>query len=450
MFKQARHNHEYEFLPAVLEVQDSPPSPIGRAVTWSIVVLVVIAVVWACLGQVDIVATAQGKIIPAGKGKIIQPLEIGVVKHIYVQEGQEVKQGDPLIELDSTNSGADKARLESELKTARLEIERQRILSKIDFSNEKMTPEPKFMSAIDGLSNEEILLQQDLLASEVNEYQSQLASLTNQIKSKNAELAATQNMVTKLEQTLPIVTQRATSLKSLSDKGLQPEQSYLEVEEQRITQEQDLAAQRNTLIEISSSIDALKSQSSALLSQIRKNALLKITELTQKVASYEKELQKTDNRYQLQLLTAPVDGVVNQLDINTIGGVVTPAQPLMTIVPKNKQLEVEAWVANKDIGFVEKGQAAEVKVEAFPFTKYGVIDAELLNVSFDAIPDEKLGLIYKTRVALKQSVINVGDRIIDLVPGMNVTVEVKTGKRYLIEYILSPIMQYQDESVRER
>jgi len=450
MFKQARHSHEYEFLPAVLEVQDSPPSPIGRLVTWSIVVLMIIAVAWACLGQVDIVATAQGKIIPAGKGKIIQPLEIGVVKNIYVQEGQEVKQGDPLIELDATNSGADKARLESELKTARLEIERQRILSKIDFSNEKMTPEPKFMSAIDGLSNEEILLQQDLLASEVNEYQSQLASLTNQIKSKKAELAATQNMVTKLEQTLPIVTQRASSLNSLSDKGLLPEQSYLEVEEQRITQEQDLALQRNTLIEISSSIDALKSQRLALSSQIRKNAFQKVTELNQKVAAYEKELQKTDNRYQLQLLTAPVDGVVNQLDINTIGGVVTPAQPLITIVPRNNQLEVEAWVANKDIGFVEQGQTAEVKVEAFPFTKYGVIEAKLLNVSFDAIPDEKMGLIYKTRVALKQSVINVGDKIIDLVPGMNVTVEVKTGKRYLIEYILSPMMKYQDESVRER
>jgi len=450
MFKQSKNNHEYEFLPAVLEVQDSPPSPIGRAVIWSVVLLMIIAVTWACVGQVDIVATAQGKIIPTGKGKIIQPLEIGIVKKIYVQEGQEVKQGDPLIELDATNSGADKERLESELITAKLEIERLRILTKINFSEDEIEYRSGFSSNIEGVSEDEVALQKDLLTTEFNEYKYQLASLTNQVQSKEAELAATQNMVAKLEQTLPIVTQRATSIKSLSDKGLQPEHSYLEVEENRISQQQDLAAQRNRLIEISASINAIKAQQQALLSQIKKDAFLKVTELNQKVAAYEKELQKTDNRYQLQLLTAPVDGVVNQLEINTIGGVVTPAQALMTIVPKNNQLEVEAWVANKDVGFIEQGQMAEVKVEAFPFTKYGIIDAELLNVSFDAIPDEQLGLVYKMRVALKESVINVGDRFIDLVPGMNVTVEVKTGKRYLIEYILSPVMQYVDESVRER
>ena len=450
MFKQAKNNHEFEFLPAVLEVQDSPPSPIGRLVTWSIVLLVIITVVWACFGQIDIVATAQGKIIPVGNGKVIQPLEIGVVKKIYVQEGQEVKKGDPLIELDTTNSGADKSRLENELITAKLEIERLRILSKIDFFKNEIKYPSKSIPDLEGIKDEQITLQNDLLKSEINGYKSQLSSLVNQVQSKEAELAATQNMVAKFESTLPIVTRRALSSKSLSDKGLLPEQSYLEIEETRISQEQDLAAQRNRLIEITSSINAIKSQQQALLAEIRKNSFLKISELNQKVAAYEKELQKTDNRYQLQLLTAPVDGVVNQLEINTIGGVVTPAQPLMTIVPNNNQLEVEAWVANKDIGFVEKGQIAEVKVEAFPFTKYGIIDADIINISFDAIPDEQLGLIYKTRVALKKSVINVGDKFIDLVPGMNVTVEVKTGKRYLIEYVLSPLMQYQDESVRER
>ena len=450
MFKQAKNNHEFEFLPAVLEVQDSPPSPIGRLVTWSIVLLVIITVVWACFGQIDIVATAQGKIIPVGNGKVIQPLEIGVIKKIYVDEGQEVKKGDPLIELDTTNSGADKSRLESDLVTANLEIERLRILSEIDFFKNEIKYPSKSIPDINGVKDEQIALQNDLLKSEINGYKSQLSSLVNQVQSKEAELAATQNMVAKFESTLPIVTRRALSSKSLSDKGLLPEQGYLEIEETRISQEQDLAAQRNRLIEITSSINAIKSQQQALLAEIRKNSFLKISELNQKVDAYEKELQKTDNRYQLQLLTAPVDGVVNQLEINTIGGVVTPAQPLMTIVPNNNQLEVEAWVANKDIGFVEKGQIAEVKVEAFPFTKYGIIDVDIINISFDAIPDEQLGLIYKTHVALKKSVINVGDKFIDLVPGMNVTVEVKTGKRYLIEYVLSPLMQYQDESVRER
>ncbi|MFC1750978.1 HlyD family type I secretion periplasmic adaptor subunit, partial [Pseudomonadota bacterium] len=265
-----------------------------------------------------------------------------------------------------------------------------------------------------------------------------------------AEQAATENLVTKFEKTLPIITERAASLKQLAEQQLSPKQTYLEMETQRISQEQDLKAQRNRLIEIESNIKAIKAEEEVLLATINKSAYQRIAELGQTTAALEKELEKIDNRKNLQLLTSPVDGVVNQMEINTIGGVVTPAQPLMTIVSKDKALEVEAWVANKDIGFVKQGQTVEVKVEAFPFTKYGVIDAEIINLSYDAIPDEQQGLIYKAKVQMKESTINVGDKLIDLVPGMNVTVEVKTGKRYLIEYILSPVMQYQAESIRER
>jgi len=450
MFKRTNNNHEYEFLPAVLEVQDSPPSPIGRTVIWSVVLLVIITVAWACLGQVDIVATAQGKIITAGNIKTIQPLEIGVVKKIYVREGQKVNKGEPLIALDSTDSSADKSQLENELRQTRLEIQRHKVLVKLDFTDRKIAYDISQISAIDGISEDGMETHRQLLQSEVNGFKFELSSFYNQIKSKEAELAATQNMVIKLEKTLPIVSRRAASLKNLSDKELSPELVYLEVEETRISQEQDLAAQKYRLDEIGANIKAINDQIAALTAEIKKERYTKISELNQKTASIEKELQKTNNRQKLQLLTSPVDGVVNQLEINTIGGIVTPAQPIMTIVPGNKQLEVEAWVANKDIGFVEKGQVAEVKVEAFPFTKYGVLDAEVVNLSFDAVPDEERGLIYKAKVSLQASVIGAGDKLIDLVPGMNVTVEVKTGKRYLIEYILSPLMQYQDESIKER
>ncbi len=450
MLKHNENQHEYEFLPAVLEVQDSPPSPIGRLITWSVIILIIITVIWASVGQVDIVATAQGKIVTAGKSKTIQPLEIGVVKKIYVKEGQEVKKGDPLVALDTTNSGADKARLENELRLARLEIKRQTALTQTDFTNGTPTHTPDATNNQKDAHPADSAIQKNLLQSEISEYTHQLDALHNQKQEKEAELAAVGNLVTKLEKTLPLVSKRSASLKQLADQGLSSEQAYLEVEEQRISQQQDLAAQRHRQEQISASIDATNAQISALLAGINKNAWQRIAELTQTISALEKELQKTTKRHQLQRLTSPVDGIINQLEINTIGGVVTPAQPLMTIVSKNNALEVEAWVANKDIGFVEQGQAAEIKIEAFPFTKYGVIDAEILNLSYDAIPDEQLGLIYKAKVKLEKSVINIDDKLIDLVPGMNVTVEIKTGKRHLIEYVLSPIMQYQDESVRER
>lgn len=179
-------------------------------------------------------------------------------------------------------------------------------------------------------------------------------------------------------------------------------------------------------------------------------ALAELTDAKRRGQGLSQETIKATQRNQLQRLTAPVDGVVQQLAVHTIGGVVTPAQQLMVIVPQEEGIEVEAVITNRDIGFVREGQAAEVKIDAFPYTKYGAIDAELVNLSNDAVPDEKLGLIYTARVLLKQSAIRVEEKMINLSPGMSVTVEVKTGKRRLIEYVLSPLMQYADESVRER
>ena len=152
----------------------------------------------------------------------------------------------------------------------------------------------------------------------------------------------------------------------------------------------------------------------------------------------------------LQKLTAPVAGKVHQLAVHTIGGVVTPAQELMHIVPIAGNLEVEAWLPNKDIGFVEDGQPAVLKVETFPFTLYGTIDAEVINVSNDATPDERLGLVYAMRVKMHQTTMQVKEKIVNLSPGMAVTVEVNMGKRRLIEFLLSPLLKYKNEAMRER
>lgn len=149
-------------------------------------------------------------------------------------------------------------------------------------------------------------------------------------------------------------------------------------------------------------------------------------------------------------LTAPVDGTVQQLAVHTVGGVVTPAQPLMMIVPKDNMIEVEAYVENKDIGFVNPGQAAVVKIETFPLTKYGTIEAKVTHVSNDAVNDEKRGLIFPARVNLARSTIQVENKTVNLSPGMAVTVEVKIAQRRVVEYFLSPLMQYKDESLRER
>ena len=433
---------ELEFLPAVLEIQESPPSPLGRTLLWVFVAFFIIAIGWAIIGKIDIVAVAQGKIIPGDRIKVIQPLEIGTVLAIHVQEGQTVKQGDPLIELDATSSGADQQRLRNELMTAQLDAARLRALS-------ATAPEAEFTLPAHA-DRAQAALQKQMLRNQLEEQAARLSALDSAITQRQAEYATTQDTVAKLEATLPLITQRTQSLKNLADKKLVAENTWLELEQQRLEQHHDLATQRNRLKEITAAIASAEQQRLALHAEFRRTTLTELAKTEERITALHQELIKAQQRTTLQRLTAPVSGVVQQLAIHTVGGVVTPAQQLMVIVPNEHTLEVEALVQNKDIGFVHAGQAAEIKIETFPFTKYGIIDAEIRHISNDAIADEKLGLIYAARVLMKTSVINVDGKQVNLTPGMAVTVEIKTGKRRLIEYFLSPLLQYTQESVRER
>jgi hemolysin D len=443
---------EIEFLPAALEIVEKPPSPVGRAILWSIVVFFLIAITWAFLGEVDIVATAQGKIVPSDRVKIIQPLEIGVVRQIHVQEGQKVNAGDPLIDLDPTATRADLGRLESELIAARLDKARLQRLEQL-IGTDHPPEEPDFQPPAEliGQAGAEVVrLQQRMLQSEWAEHQARAAALDSAIESRRADLSATHNEVKKLEGTLPLITRRAKALKKMAAKKLGSEQHWLELEEERVQQQQELETLKDRIRQVQASISEAIEQRRALQSEFRRHQLNALAEAERRIEQLQQERLKAVRRTEQQHLTAPIAGVVQQLAIHTIGGVVTPAQELMKIVPESRSLEVEAWILNKDIGFVEEGQVAEVKIETFPFTRYGTIDARVTNLSNDAVSDEDKGLVYAGRVLMEKSVIRIGEKVVNLSPGMAVTVEVKTGKRRLIEFILSPLLRYKQESLGER
>jgi hemolysin D len=447
------HSHEYEFLPAALEIQETPPSPIGRLIIWALLLLVVIAIAWAIIGQVDIITTAQGKIIPGGRDKIIQPLEIGVVRKIHVEEGQHVGKGQLLVELDTTVSGADEARMRRELILARFEAARLRALMKENKKNNKDGPgvfDGETLADLKDTAPRIFAIQTRLLKNERREDAANKSARENDIKKLRAELKVAHNILDKLQATLPLVTERAVALKEMAVNKLGPRQMYLEIEQQRLEQMHDITAQKSRIDEIAAAIITAQQQLVAYRAEHKRGVLTRLAETESNINTLDNEFKKAEQRYRQQRLEAPVSGTVQQLAIHTEGGVVTPAQTLMVIVPTKSVLEVEAWIANKDIGFVKKGQTAEVKIEAFPFTKYGIIDADLTNISSNAISDEDLGLVYHARVLLKKSKIQVKDKWVNLSPGMAVTVEVKTGKRRLIEYFLSPLMKYTDESIRER
>ncbi|MDA8129851.1 MAG: HlyD family type I secretion periplasmic adaptor subunit [Betaproteobacteria bacterium] len=437
--------HEAQFLPAALALRDTPVHPAPRIALWLIMAFALIALLWAIFGRIDVVATAAGKIIPNDRTKVIQPIETAVVKAIHVRDGQVVEPGQLLIELDATSATADSERLRNEALTAKLEASRAQALL-VALANGK----PPKLKPLEGADASRLLAEQSQASGLYQEYQAHQLQLQAEIARRRAELQATQEEVVKLEQTAPIVRQRAQDYQKLAKENFISQHGYLEREQARIEQEQDLASSRSRVAEIRAQLMEAQRQQATLAAETRRQLLDQLNLASQKAVSLEQDLIKADQRSRLMHLTAPVAGTVQQLAVTTIGGVVTPAQPLMVIVPRDNVLEVEAMLPNKDIGFVNPGQDAEVKVETFPFTKYGTLHGKITQVSSDAIQDEKRGLIYSTRVKLAQDTLQVENKLVRLTPGMAVTVEIKTGSRRVIEYFLSPLMQVTSESLRER
>ena len=434
---------EIAFLPAALEIQETPPSPAGRTILWSIVVFFVGALLWANFGQVDIVAVAQGRIIPSGHSKVVQPLEIGTVKSIHTTEGQTVRAGEVLIELDSSSAQADVAQLSEERDAAQREVWRLKTLVTRLADAAQTTSDP--------IANQSDRATGDpLLTSQWLEFTNRLNLLARERDRRVAERRSAQSQVNRFTAVLPIVTRRAEDQKGLAQKKLLPEQHYLETEQERLSLFHDLQTQQGRVAELDAAIGELEARWTLTRSEFKREVLEQLEQAERREVAAVQQLIKANTRANAQTILAPVDGVVQQLAVHNIGAVVTPAQVLMVIVPQGETLEVEAVLENKDIGFVDVGQAAEIKIDAFPFTKYGTLTGEILDLSDDAVADEQRGLVYKLRASMDRSEMLVNGKAVALSPGMTVTVESKTGTRRLIEYFLSPLLRYKDESVRER
>ena len=449
------------FLPAALEIQAAPPPKWSRSLLWGIMCLMVVAITWASWAEIDIIATAQGKIVPSGQVKVIQPLETGVVKTIFVKEGQHVKAGDKLIALDNTSNIADAHRLTNELTGYKEDLARQLFfLEKLDLVIKKQAQLKERSQVNSAQEQAQIkynasfallpLNQQSLLASSWQEYQSKLNSFTSEITKLTAEKKSIKIDVGRFEKTLPLVIEREQSYHSLLEISAVSRNQYLELKQQRIDQEESLLLQRANVEQISASIESAKQNLYAYQSEMRRNTLQEINELTRQRDSLQQELNKANRLTQLRILTSPVDGVVEELVVATIGGIVTPAQEILKIVPNGQVLEVDAGLLNKDIGFVHTGQIAEIKIDSFPFTKYGVIDGEVTDISADAIEHEQYGLLFPLKASIKTDEINVDGKWVKLKLGMSVTVEIKTGTRRLMEFLLAPLMRGVSEGARER
>ncbi|MEJ0060775.1 MAG: HlyD family type I secretion periplasmic adaptor subunit [Terricaulis sp.] len=434
------------FLPAVLEVLEAPPNPLGRGILWVIMAFLTIAVTWACFGQIDIVAVAQGQVIPDGRIKTMQAPDQGVVRAIHVRDGQNVRAGDPLIELDPTVSGAEVQQSHQALLVA--QIDRARAEALLSFASGQSRPQVNLPEDIDPSV---AATQRAIVEARIAEQSAARSGLVEERRQRASDRAMVAADVSRLEQQLPLVEQQLASFRELERRGFAPRLRVAEVEERAIGVRQDLIIRREELSRSRSAEVGATQRLNGVDSTFRREALDAFNEADATARLRDQELTIANNRNSRAILTAPADGVVQQLQVHTIGAVVRPADPLLVVVPDGSTLVVEAMVLNRDAGFVREGQTVRVKLEAFPFTRYGVVNGTLTFLSHDAVQDENLGLVFPARVELSQFAVRVGPgETTPLTAGMAVTAEIRTGQRRIIEYLLSPLARRVEEAGRER
>ena len=450
---------EAAFLPAALSLQHTPVHPAPRRVAWAIMSVFASALAWACIGSVDIVAVAPGRTIVAERTKLVQPLERSIVKRVWVRDGDKVQLGQALVELDATNAQSDSLALLEQGKASHSEAWRtSALLSALTGPDNnqplpmalginKATPQPSNWSVTDK-RQAEVQLQADW-----HDIRSRVMRLAAEADRRRAELATAREVVAKIEATLPLVRQREDDVKLLSSQGFVAGHTGQDRTRERIELEQDLVTQRARLQEAQAAVSESQSHRFAYLAETRRTLLEREAQATLRLKQISMDQAKAVHRERLTVLVAPVSGVVQQLAAHTTGGVVTEAQLLMVIVPDEppgSRLVAEVNLENKDAGFVRAGQIAAIKLETFPFTRYGTLPATVQLVSADAVADEKRGAVFPTRLLIQTDHLAVDGRSIRLGPGLNLTAEIKTGQQRVISYLLGPLTRAGSESLRER
>ena len=441
-----RDRLQYEFLPAAEEIVETPAAPLGALVVWLVTLLLIVALAWSYFGRIDIVAVANGKISTEGSTKIIQPAISGVVTNINVHEGQRIKKGETLLALDKTTAEKDVATANQSLSVARVERDILRrltvggstddIINNADLPDEAKAMLRQFASSQTALS----AARQQAVNGTISNYQQQLQfnqQAKNQLETNAQNL---KNRKAEIEKQLP----NANPVDKLR---LQNELSNID---QRITSaDSAVLGQNQQLLQSQSALTQAQNQSQTQTAETNSAFSNQIITAEKRIIELENNLVKAKQILAQTTITAPVDGTVLSLTVKTIGGVVNAGQQLAQIVPEKVPLYVDAALDNQDVGFVKPGQRVVVKVATYPFQRYGYLEGTVENISPDAIQDDKKGLIYKAKIKLNDDKSSKQNQL-KLLPGMNISAEITTGQRRIIEFFLDPLMAKADESLKVR
>ena len=449
----ARKEDDYlEFHAPLLRLQESSPNPLGRKVLWTLLVLLAGLVVWALVGRLDVVAVAQGRLVPHSYVKIVQPPEAGIVKQILVSDGESVAAGQVLMRMDTLVAEADGKSLTAEFSRKRLAL--RRIDAELDAT--PLVLEPGDPPALGRETRAQWQANRAALEAALAEERSRLARARQ-------DLSAAQQVRSKLAEVLPHYRQQEQAFDRLAREGFAGPLMLSDKRRERIEKEQELKTQEHVI----ESARAGAMQSEKKLAQIdsdyRRLLFAERNELSNSVERLTQELAKQSHRAQLLELKAPQASIVKDLATHSAGTVVQPGTVLLTLVPKGEKLRAEVWIAKEDIGFVHAGSPVKLKLAAFPFQKYGMVDGTVEHVGADAAepgtgnsagPVDSSGrpasLAYKALVALKTMHLELDGQHFALTAGMQTSAEVMLGSRTVAEYLLSPVQKAWHQAGRER
>ncbi|MCX1665078.1 HlyD family type I secretion periplasmic adaptor subunit [Escherichia coli] len=444
-----RTKDESAFLPAHLELIETPVSIYPRLITYCIITFFIISAIISFFGKVEIFATANGKLTLSGRSKEIKPIENSIVKEIFVKDGDVVKKGSILLKLTTLGSESDTQRTESSLQQARLEQLRYKILDAAIEMNKLPDinfPETMGNSMTDSDKSRFLLL----IKEQFSTWQNQKHQKELNIEKKRSERKVIIEHINRYDKLSQLERNRLNDFKLLLNKRAISRNEFLVQEDKYLEAHNQLRIYQAQLDQIDSEISLANEEYELVTKLFRNENLSKLQEVTDNIKILNVELKKNIERNNSSIITAPVSGKIQQLNVHTEGGVVTTAETLMIIVPENDILEVNAFVQNKDIGFIGIGQDVIIKVDAFPYTRYGYLTGKVKNINMDATENQQLGLVFNVVISIDKNNILSRHKNIHLTSGMAVTAEIKTGMRSVISYILSPLEETLQESLHER
>jgi hemolysin D len=466
------HAEDREFLPAAVEILETPPSVIAVSFIWLICAIFAAAIAWSYFGKLDIYAVASGKLQLAGRSKVVQPLDPGKVAAVLVENGSRVKQGDVLLELDPTETAADQEKLTRDLSSAEAEAARRK--SAIEQARRDSAASPQPIAFNPETSDVVRRREERVLAADLAQLAASVASLQADLEKSEATERRLRDSIAQRENLIALTKERVEMRQTLDTRGAGSRALVIDALTQYETELTTQTSETGQLRETAAGIQVTRRKMTETVSQFVADQSQKLAEAERKRDQIMQDLVKARNKNARTRLTAPVSGVVQQLAVTTVGQVVNSGQSLMTIVPLDAPLEIEAMILNKDIGFVEPGQPAVVKVDAFPFTRYGTLVGTVTKVSSDAVDmrdspnlsdaaaavkvqgmspntgSSRPELAFPATIKLERRSIDVDGREVNLTPGMTATVEINTGRRRVIDYALSPLREAIGQTGHER